>query len=154
MHMNRNKFSMSMLSLITEDTYIVLIRASWVQISPTGVLFCFFVLMLIVFFSLCILSSSPTPPPFLRLFCGSCFLFIVVFWIEYFLYISNVIPSPGVSSGNPVSHLPSLCLYEDASLPTHPLPPSSPGIPLHGGHQTSSGPRAAPPTDVQQAPLS
>ena len=48
-------------------------------------------------------------------------------FIGYFIYLhSNVIPFPGFPSTNPFSLFPSPCL-----IPTHPLLPQSPSIPLH-----------------------
>jgi hypothetical protein len=35
------------------------------------------------------------------------------------IYISNIIPPPGFPFTNPLSHHPSLCLYEGASPPIH-----------------------------------
>ena len=49
------------------------------------------------------------------------------------IYISNVIPFPYFSSGNLLSHSPSLCFYGGAPPSTHPLTPHQPGIPLHWG---------------------
>jgi hypothetical protein len=54
------------------------------------------------------------------------------------IYISNVIPFPGLPSRNPFSPpLPSPCYYEAAPPPTHLLPPHCPGIPLHWGIMAS-----------------
>jgi hypothetical protein len=66
-------------------------------------------------------------------------LFVVVvcffnFFIDiFFIYISNVIPFPGLSFGNPLPYSPSPCLYEGAFPLTHSPPPSHPGITLHWG---------------------
>jgi hypothetical protein len=49
------------------------------------------------------------------------------------IYTSNVIPSPGLPSGNPLFHPLSPCFYEDPPPPTHPLLPPHPGIPLYWG---------------------
>jgi hypothetical protein len=51
----------------------------------------------------------------------------------FFIYNSNVIPFPGLFSGNPLSHHSSTCLSEGAPPPILPLPHFSPGIPLHWG---------------------
>ena len=64
----------------------------------------------------------------------------------FFIYISNVIPFPGLPSRNPLSNPPSPCLST-----THPPTPTFP--PWHSptlGHRLPSGPRALPPTYVQQ----
>ena len=68
------------------------------------------------------------------IWCGLCAHFFLVFFPLFldifFIYMSNVIPFPGLPSGNPLSHLSSPCLYEGTP---HPLLPSCPGIPLHWG---------------------
>jgi hypothetical protein len=51
----------------------------------------------------------------------------------FFIYISNVIPFPGLPSRNLLSHDPSHCLYESAPQPTNPFLCSCPGIPLYWG---------------------
>jgi hypothetical protein len=48
-----------------------------------------------------------------------------------FIYISNVIPSPGLLSGSPLYHTHSLCLWKGALPSTPPFP----DIPLHWGIQ-------------------
>jgi hypothetical protein len=48
-----------------------------------------------------------------------------------FIYISDDICSPGFPSANPLSHPPPPASMK--VLPTHPLPPRRPGIPLHWG---------------------
>jgi hypothetical protein len=63
------------------------------------------------------------------------------FWIFYFFYISNIIPFPSFSFGNPLSHPPSSYFYEVAPTPTHPLLPPCPGIPLHWSIQPSQDQR-------------
>ena len=72
--------------------------------------------------------------------------FLKIFLLNiFFIYISIVVPFPGLPFGNPLSHSLSSCLYEGAPHPhTHSCLPVL-------GHQTSSGPRAAAPTDVQQS---
>ena len=57
-------------------------------------------------------------------------------------FFSNVFPFPGLPFGDPLFHSPSLCLYEGAPPPTHPLSSSHPGIPLHQGveHPQAQGP--------------
>jgi hypothetical protein len=65
----------------------------------------------------------------------------------FFIYISNVIPFPGLPYITPLSHPPSPCLYEGAP------PPIPAFLPWHFptlGHRTTTGPRAVPPIDVQQ----
>jgi hypothetical protein len=57
-------------------------------------------------------------------------------------------PFPGLPFGNPLSSPLSPYLYEGAPSPTHPLPSSRPGIPLHWGIKHPQV--QAPPTDVQQ----
>jgi hypothetical protein len=65
----------------------------------------------------------------------------------FFIYILNVFSVPGLPLVTPYSILP-IRLYEGAPHPPTPvLPPChSPTL----GHQTPSGPRASPHTDVQQ----
>ena len=60
----------------------------------------------------------------------------------FFIYISNVLPFPGIPFRNPLSDPPSSCLYEGASPTTHRLLLSHPGIPLHWGikHPQAQGP--------------
>jgi hypothetical protein len=63
-----------------------------------------------------------------------------------FIYISNIIPFPGLPSRTPFP----IPLPTASPPPTHPLPPSHP--PWHSptlGHRTPSGPRAITPTYVQ-----
>jgi hypothetical protein len=60
-----------------------------------------------------------------------------IFLDIFFIYISNVIPFPGLLSRNPKSYFLSLWLYEGAPPPTYPLPPSHTGIPLHWGIEPS-----------------
>ena len=50
-----------------------------------------------------------------------------------FIYISNVISFPSFPSTNFLSHLCCSCFYEGAPLPTQPLKPHCPSIPLHWG---------------------
>jgi hypothetical protein len=58
------------------------------------------------------------------------------FLIGYFIYLHfKCYPLPSFPSGTPLSHPPSPCFYEDASLPTHPFLPLYPGIPLYEGIQ-------------------
>jgi hypothetical protein len=54
-----------------------------------------------------------------------------------FIYISNVILFAGFLSANPLSYPTPLLFYEGAPLPSHPLPPHSPGIPLYWGIEPS-----------------
>ena len=59
------------------------------------------------------------------------YLFIYLFILGIlFIYISTVFPFLGLPFRNPLSHLPSPCLYDSAHPPTYPLPSSHPGIPL------------------------
>jgi hypothetical protein len=55
---------------------------------------------------------------------------IMLFFIVYFIYISNVIPFPDFLPRNPLSHPPSSCFYGGVPWPTHPLPLPHPRIPL------------------------
>jgi hypothetical protein len=71
-----------------------------------------------------------------------------------FTYLFNH-PTSWLPLHKPPSHnlplLLSLCHYEGAPPPTHPLSPHfSPSISPTLEHQTSTGPRASPPTDVRQ----
>ena len=76
------------------------------------------------------------------------FFFVIFYWIFFFIYISNIFPFPGLPFRNSLPHLPI-----PASMRVlHHLPPPlfphqhSPTL----GHRTPSGPKASPPTDVQQ----
>jgi hypothetical protein len=63
----------------------------------------------------------------------------------FFIYISNVIPFPGLPSENSIPHRPFPC------SPPYPVLLLCPGIPLNWGmHQAFTWPRVSPPTDVQQ----
>jgi hypothetical protein len=57
----------------------------------------------------------------------------------FFIYISNVIPFPGLlSPRNPLSHPSSPCLYKGVPLPIHPLQPHpNPISPYTWGIKTS-----------------
>jgi len=57
-------------------------------------------------------------------------LFLLLLLDILFMYISNVIPFPCFHSGNPLSHPPSPCFYEDVLPPTYRLLPPHPGISL------------------------
>ena len=65
------------------------------------------------------------------------------YWIFLFIYISNVIPFPGLPSGNhhPIP-LPPVSVRVVLHPPTNLLPPSRPGIPLSWGmeHPQAQGP--------------
>ena len=71
----------------------------------------------------------------------------------FFIYISNVIPFPRSPSENPLSNPPSPCFYKGVPSTHSPTPASlswhSPTL----GHPAFTGPRAFPPTDVQQVLL-
>jgi hypothetical protein len=54
-------------------------------------------------------------------------LFLFLFFISYFIYISNVIPFPSFPLKIPYPLRPS------PYSPTHPLPLPGPGIPLYWG---------------------
>ena len=49
----------------------------------------------------------------------------------FFIYISNAFHIPGLPFRDSLSPPISPCLYQGASPPTHPLPSSWAGIPLH-----------------------
>jgi hypothetical protein len=94
-------------------------------------------------------SSSSPPPPLLLLFSLHSFFsflfFSFLFLDVFFIYISNVIPFSGLPSGNP---------SPPASMRLLPNPPAPTFLPWHSPilvHQTPSGPRASPPTDVYQS---
>jgi hypothetical protein len=80
----------------------------------------------------------------LLIFLGVCIAMTIFFPLLdiLFIYISNVISFPGLPFGNPLSHFPSICLYKCASLPTHPLPSSCPGIPQHRSTNPTPTPRS------------
>jgi hypothetical protein len=66
----------------------------------------------------------------------------------FFIYISNVLPFPGLPFKTPLSHAISPCLFYKGVPPPAPIFP-----PWHSstlGHRTPSGLRASSPTDVQQ----
>jgi hypothetical protein len=67
---------------------------------------------------------------FLHFFYLFIYLFIYLLDI-FFIYISNVIPSPGLPSEKPLSHPSSPC------SPTQPLSFPCPGIPLQWGIKSS-----------------
>jgi hypothetical protein len=56
--------------------------------------------------------------------------FLFIYWILIYLHFK---PFPRFPSGNPLSHPPTPCFYEGDPLPTQPLQPSHPDIPLHWG---------------------
>jgi hypothetical protein len=60
-------------------------------------------------------------------------IFPLLISLLFFIYISNVITFPGLSSANPVSHPLCFCLYEEASPSTHLILPPYLGIPIHWG---------------------
>jgi hypothetical protein len=63
----------------------------------------------------------------------------------FFIYISNVIPFPGLPSRNHLSHPPSMRVL------LHPSTHSHPALAFcYTGHWNNSGPRTVPPTDVRQ----
>ena len=66
------------------------------------------------------------------MFLIDCFLLDILF-----IYISNVIPFPGLPSRNPLAHPSSPCFYEGAPKHTYPLLPPYPGIPLYWGIKPS-----------------
>jgi hypothetical protein len=77
------------------------------------------------------------------------FIFLKKLYI-FFIYISNVFPFPGLPFRTTLSQSPPPASISGCS-PTH--PPTSIFPPWHSPtlrHQTLSGPRASPPTDVQQ----
>ena len=65
------------------------------------------------------------------------FLFIFFKLVSFFIYISNIIPLPSFPSENTLSHLPYLCFYKGASLPTKQLCHYCPSIPLFWGIKPS-----------------
>jgi hypothetical protein len=70
----------------------------------------------------------------------------------FFIYISNVVPYPGLPSGNLLSHPPpTSSMRVLLHSPTHFCLPALAFPYMYLG--TPSGPRASPPTDVQQDPL-
>ena len=102
---------------------------------------------------------SPSPPkgsPRSKTSLGElgkamAFFFLFFFIGYFFIYISNILPFPGLPFGNPLFHPCSPCLYEGAPPPT--CPPTPVFLPWHSptlGHKTPSGPRASPLTDVHQ----
>jgi hypothetical protein len=76
----------------------------------------------------CYENFYPFPP------CG-CHIFLILFFIRYFIYIS-VFPFPGLLFGNPYPSPFSPCLYEGAPSSTHPFPSSCPGIAHTGASNT------------------
>jgi hypothetical protein len=67
---------------------------------------------------------------------GKFFFHFLLLLDIFFIYISNVIPFPGLSSKNPLSHPPSPCLYEGAPhLPTHSHLPAL-AVPYNGASNT------------------
>jgi hypothetical protein len=72
--------------------------------------------------------------------------------------IDKCLPHPKGTNGKPrngprntLSHPPSPCFYEGVPLPTHPLPPTQPSIPLHWGiYQAFIGWRTSPSIDAWQ----
>jgi hypothetical protein len=75
-------------------------------------------------------------------------LLLLIFLDIFFIYISNVFPFPGLPfwSPHPIPPPP-------ASMRVLPHLPTPILLPWHSttlGHWTPSGPRASPPTDVQQ----
>jgi hypothetical protein len=66
----------------------------------------------------------------------------ISFFIEYFIYISNVFPFPGLPFGDPHPILPLPASMRVLPQPTHPFQFSSPGIPLHWAieHPQAQGP--------------
>ena len=67
-------------------------------------------------------------PLFLK---SSCWLISFIFWI-FSLFTIQMLSAFPVSYTLETSYpIPSLCFYEGVPLPTNPLLPASPGIPLH-----------------------
>ena len=81
-------------------------------------------------------------------FSLSSILHPVFSYIFFFIYISNVIPFPGIPLGATYP-IPSPA----ASMRVFPHPPTSTSVPWHSftlGHPAFTGPRASPPIDARQ----
>jgi len=81
-------------------------------------------------------------------------LVYLCFFVDIFIYTSNIIPFPCFPSITLLSHSPSTCFYEGVPPPTHLLLPAS--LLWHSptlGHGALVGPRASPIGTQQSHPL-